>query len=470
MKHISSRLFVFSLIIGFFIQGCYLSPEPNIPEYKIDNAQTQSVDIDKKWWESYDDSELNKFMDELFANNSDIKLAALRVLEFQSLLNLSRANRYPDINGAGEARNQKTSSETYPKGGGSIYDTYSIGAEASFDLDLFGKLRNANNAAFEELLQAEYNQEAIKLQIASSGVLTYFGLKSAKTSYLIAKDTFESRKESFIYRKNQKEAGVINESVLLNEESLMESAFEEMLARKNDLDLYKTAASVLLGKNPNEILASLDKNVENPDYKATKLPTPANIPSDLLLRRPDIKAAESAIKASAFRLGSARAAYFPSITLTGSLGYASNDLSNLISSSASTYGVGGWLLTPIFDFGRIDAEVEGAKVGQKIALEEYSNTVREATKEAADALNSYASNKKRLESLKRRYEVVSKNVEITEERFNVGVGSYLDLLDAKRQKFSVALLEENRRFETLKSSVNVIVALGGGFKADTKNP
>lgn len=453
-----------------FLTGCYLSPDPNLPKVEVpQDATAENTEILKdRWWEGYGDPNLNAFMEELLQNNNDLQIAALRVLKYQDILDLKRAEQFPNVNAYGDAIHQQTSDEVHTQNQGDIYDTYDLGGVATFELDLWGKLRNAKKAAFENMMQMSYNKEAVRLRVIAEGVNAYYGLKSSKALYEIAKQTYETRKNSYAYRKKQYDVGTINENVLLNEESLMESAYEISIWRKNVLEVQKTAAAVLLGKEPKEVYEAMKIDAGSSDYRVDVLPVPAGLPSDILERRPDIKAAEAKVKASAFSVGSARAAYFPSIVLSGSAGYASSEIGSVFTPGAATYDIGGGLLSPILDFGRISAQVEGAKKDQKIALAEYNSTVREAFGEVRDALNTYASNKKRLASYEKRYLAVNKNVKIAKDRFDTGFGSYLELLDATRQEFTVALSKEEIKYATLKSLTELYVSLGGGFKSEAE--
>jgi len=457
------------VIFSLFFSACSLSPTPEIPKQELpameDDNSSQSFLLEEKWWENFNDSGLNAFVEEALTNNSDLQIAIIRVDKFREFLELKKAEQFPKIDAYGSAENIKTSDYTHIRDQGKIYDSYTVGAVGVFELDLWGKLRDAKRAAFEECLGEEYAKELVRQRVVADSVGVYYGLKSNKELYKSAKNRYESYKESYEYRKKQFEAGILDESVLLQEHSLMESALAESLRRESIYNDYKIATAILLGREPKEIYeGGIDANKDG--YDALSFPTPSSLPSDILQRRADIKAAEAKIRASSFNIGVARAAFFPSISLSTRVGYMSSDLNSFILPDASTYSVGAELLTPIFDFGRLSSKLESAKSDQKIALLEYKDSVRKAFGEVKQALGDYALAREQFLALERRYVSSKKNRDLQEDRYNAGFSSYLALLEARREEFASALTKEEARFETLKRAVELYVSLGGGFKTE----
>lgn len=459
--------YLIMVVFALFFSACSLSPTPNIPEMELpsmDESVKESSLLQEKWWENFGDSGLNAFTEEALANNSDLQIAILRVDKFREFLELKKAERLPKIDAYGSAENIKTSDYTHIRDQGKIYDSYTIGAMGVFELDLWGKLRDGKRAAFEEYLGQEYAKELVRQRVAADSVTAYYGLKSNKELYKSARDRYESYKESYEYRKKQFEAGVLDEGVLLQEHSLAESALAESLRRESIYNDYKIAAAILLGRELKEIYGG-GVEANETGYDALSFPVPSNLPSDILQRRADIKAAEAKIRASSFNIGVARAAFFPTISLSGRAGYMSSDLGSFVLPDASTYSFGAELLTPIFDFGRLSSKLESAKSDQKIALLEYKDSVRKAFGEVKQALGNYALAREQFLALERRYDSSKKNRDLQEDRYNAGFSSYLVLLDARREELASALAKEEARLETLKRAVNLYVALGGGFKA-----
>ena len=268
--------------------------------------------------------------------------------------------------------------------------------------------------------------------------------------------------------QKQYSAGVIRESDLLQEESLLEMYRDQMIQQKDLLNSYHTAVAILQGKNPKDVYQGTYP-VKRTRYSAHTLPVPSNLPSDILRRRADIQAAEAKVKASAFQVSVARSAFFPTISLSGTAGYVSGDLNRLFGSNNDIYAAEGNILTPILDFGKIASNLEITKIDQKIALQEYQESVRKAFGEVKDTLNTYAANKKRLSSQEKRYRAISRKREIMAQQYKEGFATHLEFLEVRKEAAEVALAKEKIKFETLKSAVELYVSLGGGFMADREN-
>ncbi|MFT7824309.1 MAG: efflux transporter outer membrane subunit [Sulfurimonas sp.] len=462
MRHFTMAL---SLLM---ISGCSLTQTPDIPETALpQNSGIKDRDrqlLNDRWWENFHDKKLDLFVQEALANNSELKMAALNAMRFREYLNIKKTEQLPKIDAYGSA--SKTQSYTVSVDQGYTYDQFDLGAMASYELDLWGRLKNSKMAAFEEMMRESYLQESIKQRIIADSIISYFGLKTNTGIYQVTKEQHLNEKAFYDYMKRQYKAGIIRESDLLQEESLVEMFYDRMIKQKDLLSSYQTAAGILLGKSPKDIYEGRYP-VASARYSTNSLPVPSNLPSDILQRRADIRAAESKVRASAFEVSVAKSAFFPSISLSGAAGYVSGDLNHLFTSDNDTYSVGGNLLAPILDFGKIKANIEITKIDQKIALAEYRESVRKAFGEVKDALHAYASNKKRLRSQEKRHRAIKKKKQIVEQQYRQGFTDHLEFLEVRKEEFAVALSKESIKFETLKSAVALYVSLGGGFRADT---
>lgn len=464
MKHVTLAL---SLLM---ISGCSLTQDPNLPNTALPKhssiTENEKRLLNDKWWENFQDKELDLFVQEALSKNSDLKIAALKTMRFREFLNIKKSEQLPRIDAYGSAL--KTESYNVPFERGFRYDQFDAGAMATYEIDLWGKLRNTKMAAFEEMMREYYLKESIKQRVIADSIIAYYGLKTNTRIYQISQEQYRNEKDFYSYMQNQYKAGLIRKSDLLQEESLVEMFYDQMMKQKDLLSAYKTAVAILLGEEPSEVYQSA-YDIKNARYSAYSLPVPSNLPSDILQRRADIQAAEAKVKASAFQVSVARSAFFPSISLSGSAGYISGDLNRLFTSSNDIYSVGANLMAPILDFGKIQANVEITKIDQKIALQEYKDTLRKAFGEVKDTLHAYASNKKRLESQEKRHRAISQKKQLIEQQYKEGFANHLEFLEVRKEEFEVALSTESIKFETLKSAVMLYMSLGGGFKAEQKN-
>ncbi|MEW6552499.1 MAG: TolC family protein [Campylobacterota bacterium] len=459
------------LVSGMFLfSGCsLLHQDPNIPQVTLPITATQTSDekalLNDKWWENFNDKELNAFVEYALANNSDLQSAVIKVDKFREFLNIKKSEQLPRVDAYGGADKKRVSQNTPPSYQGMTYESYNLGLSASFEIDLFGKLSNAKKAAFEDMMSQTYLKELVYQRVISDSIIAYYGLKANQALYDTAKQQYLDEEEIYKNIKTRYENGFESRATLLQEESLLEMTRDNMLVQKEVLDNYKTAVSILIGKDANEVFDATNTKVENTEYNSMNLPVPVNLPSDILNKRADIKSAESKVKSSAFSVSVARSAYFPSFSLTGNLGYISGDLDKLVRSDSSGYTIGGNILSPILDFGKISANVENAKKDQQLALIEYKDTVRKAFGDIKNALVSYSTNKERFMAQEKRYEAIKERRDIAKNQYDSGYISHIDYLTVRKEELSVAMQKERTKFEALKSAVNLYYNLGGGFEA-----
>ncbi|MCK9337405.1 MAG: TolC family protein [Arcobacteraceae bacterium] len=459
------------LISGMFLlSGCsLLNQDPNIPEIKVPITSTATNEekalLNDKWWENFNDTKLNSFVEYALENNSDLQSALIKVEKFREFLNIKKSEQLPKIDAYADADKKRISKLAPPSYQGMTYESYDLGLSASFEIDLFGKLSNAKKAAFEDMMNQNYLKELLYQRVISDSIIAYYGLKSNQALYNKTQQQYLDEEETYNNIKTRYENGFIDRSTLLQEESLFEMTRDNMLAQKEVLDNYKTAVSILIGKDVNEVFEASNIKVEDTQYDSMNLPVPVNLPSDILNKRADIQAAQSKVKASAFSVSVAKSAYFPTFSLTGSLGYVSGDLDKLVRSDASSYTIGGNLLSPILDFGKINANVENAKKDQQLALIEYRDTIRNAFGDIKNALVSYSTNKERFIAQERRYDAIKEKKDISKNQYESGYISYLEFLEVRKEEASVGMQKERIKFEALKSAVNLYYNLGGGFEA-----
>ncbi len=451
------------------ISGCSISQSPDIPTATLPKksglTESEALLLNDKWWENFHDRQLNLFVQEALDQNSDLKIATLQAMRSREFLSIKKSEQLPRIDAYGSASKAKNYMASFDQS--FTYDQFELGAMASYEIDLWGKLQNTKMAAFEDMMRESYIKESIKQRIIADSIIAYFGVKTNTNLYHISKERYLNEKTFYDYMQNQYNAGLIRQSDLLQEESLVQMFYDEMVKQKNVLNTYKTAVSILLGKEPKNVYQNTN-DTKDFRYSSSSLPVPSNLPSDILQRRADIQAAQAKVKSSAFLVSVAKSAFFPSISLSGSLGYVSGDLNRLVTSNTSTHSIGGDILSPILDFGKIQANIKVTKIDQKIALLEYQDTVRKAFGEVKDSLHTYASSKQRMYSQEKRHRAISQKKRIIEKQYKEGFATHLEFLVSRKEESEVAMSKEKIKFETLKSVVELYVSLGGGFMADTK--
>ena len=444
--------------------GCSMAPKlevtpPAVPE---NNATVRNAAaIDARWWESFDDPNLNGFVEEALAANDNLLLAANRVAQAQAALGFSRAERYPTVNVGASAYRQQTSGESLSPFSGFTYNNFDLSASAAYEFDFWGKYRNLEASARAQLIATEAERETVRISLIASVAELYFNLISLQRQITVTEETVQAYKESYEYRERQFSHGVIDELTLQQSHALYASAKVTLAGLREEHVLAENAMGILLGRSPKALL-------EASYATQTFLPQPLAVPSDLtsalLTRRPDILSPESHLRAANADIGVARAAYFPTITLTGSAGYGSNEFDTLMNSSAQFWGFGPSLYVPLLDFGRIDSTVEAAEAKKDAAVIVYGQSVKTAFKEVYDALTKIKAAREKLVAQEEANRALDKVLVLSQSRFDSGYGTYLEVIEAKR-----ALLVSRLNLITLNTAlitnqITLYKALGGGWQ------
>ncbi len=441
--------------------GCSMAPKLVIPKTDLPltyTAVNKNGEININWWKGFDDSNLNKLIAEALKNNDDLKLAVIRVNEASSYLELSRANLYPVINAAASGYRQKSSNKIF--GGGAIFNSFTISPSIGYELDLWGKLKNRKTAEISSVLAAQANRAAVKLTLISDVASIYFNLVSVNNQIRITETAAESFRQIYEYRKNQYKYGDINEMAVYQAKAQYENSKLLIESIKQEKTLLASALSMLLGKTPKEIFEAeimLNKRLPKPAE------VPVGLPSTLLENRPDIKSAEENLRAKNAMVGAAKAAYFPNISLTGSFGYQSKILSDLIDSSAEIWQIGKLVNMPVFNFGRIKSNIKISEAEKGAALISYEKTVRNAFKEVYDALNKLKISREKLKMRQKLTASLKKVLMLSKKRFEYGYSSHPELLDAQIKFLNAKLNLVRSNEEVIANEILLYKALGGGW-------
>ena len=381
---------VYPLIFLLFA-GCLMGPDYMRPQLALpvvpDNATAQIAPFAASdWWKLFGDPTLDRIEDEALVYNLDLKIAMARVEEARALARIVFADRLPAAGiGAGAGRG-RVSQETAVPGESRTSDFFDAFGLASFELDLWGRYRRLDEAARAELLATESARDVVRLSLTADVAALYFRLRTLQAQTRIARDQLATYDRTCdVYRKRYR-AGYTQELDLRRIEADRLATAALLYQRENELSKAETALATLLGRSPRDIVQGFSEPGKTLEELNTFPRVPDNIPSDLLGRRPDIRRDEAMLIAANARIGAARAAFFPSIALTGQYGFASSELQDLFTDGANVWNIAGALTQPIFEGGRLLAREKAARARQEQMLAHYEQTVQNAFRETRDAL------------------------------------------------------------------------------------
>jgi multidrug efflux system outer membrane protein len=461
-------IFLFSFIL--FTSGCMVGPNYQRPE--VDTPQTwrfedrEAKDVaNTAWWEQFRDPVLNGLIQTALQDNRDIKIAAARVEQFIGQYGTTRAALFPQI-GAGAFYGRQRVSEL--AGASPIEDTginptfnsSQLFVNASWEIDLWGKLRRATEAARADLLSTEEARRTVILTLVSSVANSYINLRDLDKQLEITKQAAKNYKEGYEIFKLRFQYGIVSEIEVNQAKSQYEQALANIPVFEKLISQQENALSVLLGRNPGPIARG--KTVDELTLPAV----PAGLPSDILLNRPDIRQAEQNLIAANANIGVAKSLYYPSISLTGLLGLASNDLSDLFKGPAKTWSWAVPLAAPIFTGGAIAGQVKSAEALQQQALITYQQSIQTAFREVDDALIDQRRTREQLDALGQQVGSLRQYANLAWVRYENGYTSYLEVLDAQTRLYNAELVHTNAQGNLFQALVNLYKAMGGGWVAE----
>ena len=440
------------------LSGCTVGPNykrPDIaPPHQIRGGEPNPSNLslgDVKWFNLFQDDTLRGLIQQSLLANYDVAIAAQRVLEAQGQLTATRSALFPHLNGEGDVSRLGV---RWPWQ--SIADIYGL---ASWELDLFGKLRRATEAARAELLSSEDNRHAIMQALIAEVASAYFDLCEYDAELQIVRESIKTRRESVDLVAARVEGGVGSQLDLDQAKSLVESAESDAIRLERAQQQTENLINFLLARPPGPIARgrSLTDQYLPPSV-------PAGLPSALLERRPDIRSAEQQLVAANARVGVAKAAFFPGIALTAAGGAGTTDLSGVVQRSGPAYSLLGVLDIPIFDAGRRVGDYRVAKAQHQELLLAYLNAVNGAFRDVSDALIGHQKSKEYVGSQTRLTETLRDQTDQANSRYVGGVSSYLEVLDTERQRLTAEQQLTQARRDVLTTLVQLYKALGGGWQ------
>jgi outer membrane protein, multidrug efflux system len=451
---------VLLLLAGCAIGPDYRKPEVPLPPAWMVDMQTAKDTANTLWWEQFNDPSLNDLIATALRQNYDLRIATARVEEYYGRYGATRADLFPQVGyGASAGRTQVSEKGAFAgtPGAGSPSTSYQAQFSASWEIDIWGKIRRATEAARADLMAVEDFRSGVILSLVSSMATAYVDLRSLDRQFEIARQTAKSREESVRLFELRFKGGNISEMEL----SQVKSEYYVALAAIPDLEKrirqQENLINLLLGRNPGPIARG--KVLEDIVLPAV----PAGLPSDLLVRRPDIRQAEQALIAANARIGVAKAQYFPSISLTGFFGSASTQLSDLFTGPAGAWSYAGTLAGPIFTAGKIKGTVKAAQAVQQEALFGYEQAIRIGFREFEDALIDQDRTRVQLDAQAKQVEVLATYARLARLRYENGYTSYIEVLDAERSLFNSQLSYAQTQDTLLRALVNLYKASGGGW-------
>jgi len=461
-----------SLAVALALSACAaVGPDYQRPQLATETnwqapAGTASANADLlSWWRQFDDAVLNQLLDEALQNNQDLVLAAGRVEEARALAAGAKANRYPSVDASLNASRTKLSETAGKVGEGkSPYGKdFQLGLTASYEVDVWGKLSRADEAARARFMSSQFDQISVKTSLYSSVVQAYFNLRAADAQLELAQQTLQTRQQHLALQQKRRQAGSIGEADLHLAESEAAATEVSVAQAQQTQANWESALSLLLGRSPVAIAQPQIARGKNLQQLFARAGLPADLPSDVLQRRPDLRAAEQALIAANADIGQAKAQYFPSLKLTASTGYESNVFENLLKPSSWLWNLGGNLLQPVFRAGAIDAVVAGAEARKQQALAQYVQAVQGAFRDVHDALTGVAANQQIYLASQKRVSALQDTQRIVQSRYQQGYSGYIDVLNAQRDLAQVqtSLLEAQRAH--LNATVSLYKAVGGGW-------
>lgn len=463
--------FITVLLTALALSGCmvgpdYRRPAADVPQtWRLEEKETQNV-ANTAWWRQLNDQVLNDLIATALKENKNLLIAAARIEQYAAQYGVSRADLYPQISASvqlGQQMSSKVSgSNAVPPG----YHTVSGGQQAvlnaSWELDIWGRIRRGTEAARAELLASEEGRRGVILSLVSSVATSYVNLRDLDRQLEIATQTAASRKKTLELFRIRLEGGVITEMELNQAQSEYEQALATTPQLQQAIARQENALSILLGRNPGNIPRG--KGIND-----LKLPIiPAGLPSELLERRPDIRQAELNLIATNAQIGVAKAAYFPAISLTSFLGFASSDLSDLFTGPARVWKYSAPITAPIFTAGKIASSVKVAEAMQQQSLLQYQQAIQTAFREVEDALSDQNRTREQLAAQSRQVEALRQYATLARLRYDEGYSSYIEVLDAERTLFNVELGYTQTQGVLLQAIISLYKSAGGGWVTEAE--
>jgi multidrug efflux system outer membrane protein len=456
------------------LTGCTVGPNYKRPQVAVPESfrapdplpESQGASLaDLKWFEVFRDPQLDDLIKAALVKNYDLRDAVARVDQARANLGITRSNQYPQVGASGDLQFTRLSRDgQFPLPSSFVSNQNRNWGQAalnllSFQVDLWGQLRRATEVSRANLLSADWNRKTVISTVVSQVAADYFELLELDSELRISQSTLDTRQESLKLTQDREAHGIATELDVRQGEELVDSAAESIPQLKQQIEQTENQISLLLGRNPGGVQRA---SRFNQDYPLPEVP--AGLPSALLERRPDIRAAEQSLVAANANIGVAKAAYFPQISLTGNIGGQSSTLANLFSGPAGAWSFVPQVTQPIFTAGRLKNNVRLAEAQRQDAQIAYEKSISTAFQDVSDALIAHQRTREsRVEQIK-LVTALQDRKRLAYRRYTGGVDTQLNALDADRDLLSAQITLEQIRYAELVSVVQLYNALGGGWQ------
>ncbi|HEY5900898.1 MAG TPA: efflux transporter outer membrane subunit [Burkholderiales bacterium] len=442
----------------------YRRPAVELPAQFPNAATDEAPSVGFDWWTLYGDKTLDELVASAQRGNADMRLAAARVQEAEGALREARAAFWPDVTLGYTASRARVSGSGIPAPppGTIIRPSQQILASTSFELDFWGRFGRASEAAQASLLASRLGRDVVGLTLAGSTAQAYFALRSLDAQIAVLDSSIKARRDSLAIAQARLQAGLSSELDVHQ----AQGALADALVQRRDAERNRALIERQLG----QLAGRLDLKLAAADLFALPMPPvpPAGLPSSLLERRPDIRQAEETLIAANAQIGVARAALFPTLSLTATAGAQSADLSNLLTSNAAVWSLAAGVAAPIFDAGRREARVGQAQARREQALANYQKSIETGFREVSDAIVNVQQTSAAEADLATRLQAARNALELSTIRYESGYSPYLEVLDAQRTANDAELAFVRNRQARLAFSVDLMKSLGGGWNSGTE--
>lgn len=467
MRYRHQVLSAASLAVALLIAGC-ANPSGIAPKARLDDAvaaplKGEAAPVSPQWWRELGDPQLDALVEQALAGNPNLRIAGARLDRARAVLEVANAATLPQLNGSFDATRQRYTGNgaVPPPLAGSVRESATLQLGASWEIDFFGKYQSALDAALGGARAAQAEADAARVLLSANVVRAYLQAARVQDQLAVAKRTLAQREQALRLVRDRVDAGLDSNLELRQSESAVPDARQQIEALREQAELARNALAALVGA------PAVDPLKQAPTLAAFKpMARPQAIPADLLGRRADITAARWRVEAASHEIDSARAQFYPNVNLVAFAGLSSIGLSRLVDAGSQQWGVGPAVRLPIFDAGRLRANLRGKAADYDAAVESYNGAVIDAVREVADQLTSGRAIERQQAEQRQAQAAAEAAYDIALQRYEGGLGNYLHVLTAENAVLAQRRLGVELAARSLDAQVNLARALGGGWQAD----
>lgn len=444
------------------VQPKYKRPAlPVAPSWPESSNQVSAPDapqaVEVKWQDFFTDKKLQSVIELALHNNRDLRVAALNVERVQAQYRIQRAEQYPTLSASADGQVYRLPEKMSTTGSAYNVEQYNVGLTTAWELDLFGRIRSLKASALEQYLAADQTRSAAHISLIAAVANTYLSLAADRENLQLAQTTLDAQQASYDLIRRSREAGIASDLDLRQAQSQVDAARVDIARYTGQVAVDENALNLLVGT---QVDTDLLPNQLGSDSALAEIS--AGMPSEVLLRRPDILAAEHQLKAAYANIGAARAAFFPRIALTAGAGVMSGDLSNLFEDHASTWTFVPQITAPIFDAGARRANLKASWADRDMAVADYEKSIQSAFREVSDSVSLRTSLMEQQNAQQSLVNALDETYRLSEARYKAGIDSYLSVLVAQRSLYGAQQGLVTVRMARMTNLVNLYKVLGGG--------